>query len=339
MERRHVTSPLKGPHGEHAEVMVAIGEDGKLRRVNFWDLDKTLVWAEEIHGPAVEELFSEVEDREELRHVYFAGFRLGNSYREWDRMIKIYHEGQAQHKDPSVYKAEFIDNHQNRALIDEPGHQENLHERANDTLQRFGAIAFRVTSERYEHDPEFFQSEKFLNGPVYHLLRAKAHMGEVNMFMTANQKDFASALVRYSGLWKYGLGLATDETMAGGAKEIAIIKLIEELKQMGLEAADDRLVVIGDSISGDLGSGLKVSQGDKDKKFAGILIVKDSDELRAFKNRLAKTPTDENEANELAQTNAILKGVDVTAVASDSVRKTKSGRYKLGRIGSKKNKS
>ncbi|MEK7574748.1 MAG: hypothetical protein AAB511_00775, partial [Patescibacteria group bacterium] len=94
-ECKKVTSKLDGPNGEHADLSVAVAEkDGNLRHVNFWDLDKTLLVAEPIHAKAVEQIFPENaktdELRSELHKVYFDGFKLGNSFREWDRMWRIY---------------------------------------------------------------------------------------------------------------------------------------------------------------------------------------------------------------------------------------------------------
>ncbi len=43
VERMKINSLLEGPDSEHSELSVAIAEDGALRRVNFWDLDNTLL--------------------------------------------------------------------------------------------------------------------------------------------------------------------------------------------------------------------------------------------------------------------------------------------------------
>ena len=90
-ERIQRKSLLKGPNGESAEISVAVIKEpkenaGELRHVNFWDLDKTLLVAEPIHAQAVEKIFpffSKTEvSRRELHETYFAGFTLGNSFRE-----------------------------------------------------------------------------------------------------------------------------------------------------------------------------------------------------------------------------------------------------------------
>lgn len=309
-------------------------DDGNIRRVNCWDLDKTLLLANGPHAETVDLMFPEVEDKELLRETYFAGFKLGNSFREWDRMIKIFSEGQTQYVDPLVYKTEFVDNEGNRKIIDESGHKEGIHERANVMLQHFGKAAAGWMEKKYKEDPEYFQRDKFVIGPLFQLLKAKQFLGEANVFMIANQEDFAKALVKYSGLAEHGLALATDETMVGGGKEVAIPKLIEELKlKYGLETADDRIVVIGDSITGDIGSGHKAGQNDPAKKFEGLLVVNGEQELRNFVDS-ALTP-DNKELKD------ILESVDVTLIdyANTPRREHSKAEYKLGRRTSMSNKT
>lgn len=220
-ERRRVLSLLEGPNGENIELSVAISkEDGELRETNFWDLDKTLLFAEPIHAKAVDQIFPEHvqndETSKELHGVYFKGFELGNSFREWDRMWRIYGENQLKYKDPLVYEKEFLGaNNPKQRLIDEPGHPEGYHERANEILQRYGKIAYEIMKTEYEKSPEEFQ-KGFIKPEMIQLLQEKTRLGQVNVYMTANQADFARGLVAFSDLYKYGLALATDETMAGG---------------------------------------------------------------------------------------------------------------------------
>jgi phosphoglycolate phosphatase-like HAD superfamily hydrolase len=220
-ERRRVLSLLQGPSGDSVELNVAISkEDGELRETNFWDLDKTLLLAEPIHAKAVDQIFSRYAQndiaRKELHSVYFDGFPLGNSFREWDRMWRIYGENQLKYKDPLVYEAEFLgENNPKRRLIDEPGHPEGYHERANEILQRYGKIAYEFMKIEYEKNPQEFQ-KGFIKPEMIQLLKEKTRLGQANVYMTANQADFARGLVAFSDLYKYGLALATDETMAGG---------------------------------------------------------------------------------------------------------------------------
>ena len=63
----------------------------------FFDIDKTLAELKNIHGKAIKTLFKIFFDKdfEGIEEVYFRGFRLGNSFREFDRMRGIYLDGRA----------------------------------------------------------------------------------------------------------------------------------------------------------------------------------------------------------------------------------------------------
>lgn len=322
---RPLESSLENSRGEHSQMNVAIMSDGKARMVNFWDIDKTLLMATDPHGQTVELMFPEVENTENLRKVYFAGFRLGNSFREWDRMYRIFTLGEKQYENPEVYKKEFIDDEANRKRVDEAGSDE--HDRANGILQQFGRAAARWMKNKFEEDPGYFQDAKFLIGPMTQLLKAKASLGQVNVYMTANQQDFARALVKYSGLADYGLALATDETMVGGGKEVAIPKLIQFLHdRYGLEIDDKRLTVIGDSISGDIGSGNKVQSQDPLKQFAGVLVLNGPEEVETLLRKIV-----ENGDPELVK---ILRSMNITPIDTSQVpqrAKSTTVPYRLGK--------
>lgn len=325
-ERRTVKSLLGGPHGENIELRVAISKsDGQLRETNFWDLDKTLLLAEPIHARAVDQIFPEhVKDeasRAELHKVYFDGFKLGNSYREWDRMARIYLDGEVKYKDPLVYEEEFMgQNNPKRLLVDEPGHAE--HDRANEILQRYGKVAYEIMRQEYENDPGEFQ-RGFIKPEMFQLLQEKTRLGQVNVYMTANQADFARGLVAFSDLYKYGLVLATDETMAGGGKEIAIEKLIEQLEQMGLKVNRQRAVAVGDSIKGDVGSGVKA------KLKSGLLVTETSADISAILDRTKPQTQD------AADLKAVLRGAEVEAVPSKEVKKSQAGIFHFGKKSSR----
>lgn len=327
-ERRKVTSLLEGPNGQRPELNIAISEqDGELRGTNFWDLDKTLLVAEPIHAKAVEQIFPEqaADDaaREALHEVYFDGFTLGNSFREWDRMWRIYGEGQEKYKDSTVYEHEFMgSDNPNQKLIDEPGHPEKYHERANAILQRYGAVAFEIMKKEYEKDPEGFQ-KGFIKPEMVQLLIEKTRLGQANVYMTANQRDFARGLVTFSGLYKYGLALATDEDMAGGGKEIAIQKLIQELDGMGLKVNKQRATAIGDSIKGDVGSGAKSGLG------SGVFVTETSDDIKSILER-AKQDSPDGRAIK-----SVLKDTNTEAIPTKEVTQSQHGVYRFGKRGSK----
>ncbi len=318
-EWRVAISQLEGLHGAPIEQKVAISkEDGELKHTNFGDLDKTLLFAEPIHFAAVEQIYPEFakdeESKRELHEFYVAGFTLGNSYREWDRMRRICKEGQFQYKDPALYERDFMDNAQTKKLIDEPGHPEQYHEMANTILQRYGKIAYGIMEEKYNADPEAFQ-KMFVKPEMIDLLMKKSRLGQVNVYMTANQKDFAAGLVKFSGIGDYGLVLASDENMTGGGKEIAIEWLIGELAKMGLKVNRNRATAIGDSIKGDVGSGAKAGLG------TGILVTETSEQIAAIRERATKDTPDGN------QVKAVFEGTQIEAIPSNEVTNRKGKWY------------
>ena len=327
-EWRAVTSELEGLHGSPAEVRVAISkEDGELKHTNFWDLDKTLLFAEPIHFAAVERIYPEFAkdegSKKALHEFYVAGFTLGNSFREWDRMRRICEEGREQYKDPTVYERDFMDDPEVRRLIDEPGHPEQYHERANEILQRYGRIACEVMEKKYREDPEGFQ-RSFVKPEMIDLLKKLARLGHANTYMTANQADFAAGLVKFSGIADYGLALASDEKMAGGGKEIAIEYIINELDKMGLKVNRKRATAYGDSIKGDVGSGAKAGLG------SGVLITETSRQIAEVRDRATKDTSDGR------QIRSVFEGTDVGAIPSHEVPRDEKGNYRFGKHGSQR---
>lgn len=333
-ERRKIVSHLEGPNGEHAEVPVAVSDqDGALRGANFWDLDKTLLLSEPVHSRAIDQIFPEFAkneaSREELHKVYFDGFALGNSFREFDRMWRIYVEGQTQYKDVRLYEGEFMGKgNPKQRLIDEPGHSERYHERANEILQRYGKIAYGIMKEEYDIDPVSFQ-KRFLKPEMMQLLKAKTRLGQVHVYMTANQRDFARGIVAFSGLYKYGLVLATDETMAGGGKEIAIKKLTDELASMGLVVNKLRATAVGDSIKGDVGSGTASGLG------SGVLVTETSSDIEKIMRRARRETGTVDEMKDAAQLKTVLGGSVVEAIPTNEVTKSGRGVYRFGKRSSK----
>ena len=246
-------------------------------------------------------------------------------------MWRIYGEGQTKYRDERVYEAEFLgENNPKRRLIDETGHPEGYHERANAILQRYGKIAYDIMKKEYDKNPVVFQKE-LMKPEVMQLLIEKTRLGQVSVFMTANQRDFAMGLVAFSELWKYGLALATDETMAGGGKEIAIRKLIKQVEATtGAKVNKERCTAIGDSIKGDVGSGVLEGLG------SGIVITETPNEVEAIIQRGAEGNSDDVDRNKIRE---ILDGkTRVEAIATRKVRKSEHAVYSFGLRSSKKKK-
>jgi phosphoglycolate phosphatase-like HAD superfamily hydrolase len=73
---------------------------------------------------------------------------------------------------------------------------------------------------------------------------------------TANAKVFVDKLAKYLKLSDIFLDIATDETMAGGGKELAIHHLISKLESKGITIPINHFIFVGDSIRGDIGTSL-----------------------------------------------------------------------------------
>ncbi len=267
-------------------------------------------------------IFPEVNDIAELERVYEAGWKLGNSYREWDRMFRIYRQGEVQWKDPEEFRKEFIADESKRKLLDEPGHTEKWHERAGEILADYDLKTKVILERMYKEDPEFLKGDTFNMAATRHLLEAKTRLGELSVFMTANPRGLAEGLVRYTELYKYCFAVACDEDMIGGGKEIAIEGLIRKIGSAGLVVPRDRLVAIGDSERGDVGSGFKLMQKGG-YTFQGVLTRNTMSEVDVFKEA-ARTDPDLRE---------MLEKMEVTTVANNDVPKI-DGQFKFGRLGS-----
>ncbi len=101
---------------------------------------------------------------------------------------------------------------------------------------------------------------------------------------TANPKIFVDKLLVYLGLSDYFLETATDETMEGGGKEIAIRQLLYITESKNITIPKDKLIFIGDSIRGDIGSGALFCQMNPEYKGTGILVLKDMDALLSIRS-------------------------------------------------------
>src|SRR5438876_466505 len=96
-------SRLENVLGEKKKMRIELAEDGKTQAFAFFDIDGTLANLTFIHSAAIAKLFPAAEPKE-LAETYFRGFRLGNSFREFDRMHGIYVDGHTAWRDPKVYR-------------------------------------------------------------------------------------------------------------------------------------------------------------------------------------------------------------------------------------------
>ena len=276
-----VQSELEDLVGEKKEIKLELMDDGKPRAMVFFDIDGTLAHLSIIHSKAIQELFPE-EDPKELEEIYFKGFKLGNSFREFDRMKGIYVDGKKEWKDPEFYfKNRFIPNQKE---IDEPEHL--AHNIADAILKEYGVIASRIADEIYKKTPEEFAKSNIQ--PIFILAKIYSQLGIPMVGFTANTKIFVDKLAKYLKLSDIFLDIATDETMAGGGKEIAIQYLIKKLESKGIHIPKDRLIFVGDSLRGDIGISIIAKNKNKEIYGKGILVLENKEALIQIKKEISQ---------------------------------------------------
>jgi len=307
----NITSKLQSIDGTYKQIPITITEDGTPRAVAFFDIDKTLAELKNIHGAAIRALFKEFFDKdfEGIEDVYFKGFRLGNSFREFDRMDGIYNLGHDEWIDPDVYVKERMND--KKKEIDGEGTED--HKLAKIYLDRYVQIASKIADDIYKNDPDEFELSKIK--PVMALAKLYKTLGVPMFGMTANGKEFVHTIAKYLGLPDLFIDIATDEDMVGGGKEIIIPKLIKQLEDMGIQVSKEKLVVVGDSLSGDIGSGYRYKDDENEITIKGILVLKDMEELSKIKNQISNNP-------ELSK---IIKNTDTEAFIVDNVKIDNNG--------------
>lgn len=305
-------SLLLNSENKYSEINLLIQDDEYPRAVAFFDIDKTLAELKFIHGKAIRQLFNEFleQDFPDIEEVYFKGFRLGNSFREFDRMDGIYHLGHKEWIDPEVYINERL-SHKIKD-IDNEGNIE--HKLAKMYLDRYVQIASQIAKDIYENNKEEFEKVKIK--PVFALVKLYHTLGVPMFAMTANGRIFAENLMKYLGLSEFFIDVATDEDMVGGGKEIVIPKLLDKLKSLGVNAPKDRIVIVGDSLFGDIGSGYRFLDFNKEGIFIkGILVLKNREELSEIRKQI-KNREDLKE---------IIKNTDTEAFIFDEVKLDANG--------------
>jgi len=281
----NVSSELEGVDGKKKDIKIELMEDGKPRAMAFFDIDGTLAHLSAIHGKAIAELFPDQEPVE-LEQTYYRGFKLGNSFREFDRMRGIYIDGHLEWKDPEIYLKERFNPHAKE--IDEPGHL--AHNIAAGILKEYGEIAAKICKELYEENPEEFTKQNI--APIFKLAQLYGKLGIPMVGFTANAKVFVDELAKYLKLSDIFLDIATDETMAGGGKEIAIHHLISLMESKGIPMpkGKEQIIFVGDSLRGDIGTSLKARERNEDISGQGILVLKDKNELIEMKKKISTDP-------------------------------------------------
>lgn len=278
-----VQSELEDIDGNKKDIKIELMEDNKPRAMAFFDIDGTLAHLYFLHDEAIQKIFPNQEPTK-LKETYHKGFKLGNSFREFDRMRGIYIDGHSEWEDPEIYlKNRFISNAKE---IDEPGNE--AHEIAAEILKYYGEAAANIADEVYKKNPEKFERANI--EPIFHLAKLYQRLGIPMVGFTANAKVFVEKLAKYLKLSDIFIDIATDETMAGGGKERAIHYLINEMKEKGLVIPKDRLIFVGDSIRGDIGSSIIARGKDNEISGQGILVLKDKDALIEIKKQISEDP-------------------------------------------------
>lgn len=278
-----VSSEFESLDGAKKNIKIELMENGKPRAMAFFDIDGTLAHLTSIHGKAIAKLFSD-QDPVELEATYYQGFKLGNSFREFDRMREIYVNGHKEWKDPEVYFKERFIPHAKE--IDEPGNK--AHENAARTLKVYGEIAAQICDDLYKDNPEEFEKSNIT--PILKLAQVYARLGIPMVGFTANARVLVERLAKYLKLSDIFIDIATDETMAGGGKEIAINYLIKRVEAKGIPVPKNRLVFVGDSLRGDIGTGLLAQKNDEEIFGQGILVLKDKNALIEVEKQINADP-------------------------------------------------
>lgn len=306
-----VLSELSCVDESHKEILINITEDGTPMAVAFFDIDKTLAELKVVHSGAIKALFKEIFDKdfEGIEDVYFKGFRLGNSFREFDRMNCIYNLGLIEYIEPEVYIKKRLN--YKKKDIDSDGTEE--HKIAKMYLDRYVEIASDIADSIFNNNPEEFETSKIK--PVFALAKYYKALGIPMFGMTANGKKFVDTIAKYLGLSELFIDIATDEDMVGGGKEIIIPKLIKNLEDRGIKVSKEKLVIVGDSLSGDIGSGYRYKDNGNEIFIKGILVLKDMEELNEIKNQIT--------CNE--GLNNIIKNTDTEAFVVDNVKLDDNG--------------
>ena len=274
----HITSELERPDNSRAVIDVELSGD-KPKQLIFWDIDGTLLDLAEIYKPIRQAMWPKAVARdglEEVSRVHLAGFCLGTMWRELYRMHAIYELNKIEWKDVSLYENEFLSPGKPGEKIDEAG--DYYHQLADDMLNQFDEAAVSAIASEYERNPTLFVNVRIK--PTWDLLQSYNHKGLLMVGMSANPRRFIQAVCKYCGLADYLIDCASD-TDVPGLKEHKMKYLSDKLEVRGLIVPYDNLLIIGDSLNGDIASGPRFTSLIREQKpgararVRGILIVED----------------------------------------------------------------
>lgn len=284
-----IESSLERLDGRHELFDIGLMGDGKPTLVAFFDVDKTLVRFRSIYRDAIAEVFPEESDKDRLFEIYEAGFQLGSSRAEQIRLQGIYREGKSDWIDAELFESSYFDSH--REEINHPGTQ--LYDRATALLREFDEAASQGIIKEYQGDPTVFDKVKI--EPTYHLARIYKRLGIPMVCMSANPGKFIRSVCKYLDLSEFFIEAASDWDVDGD-KEHKMQWLVGQLEHKGLPIPYDRLEIVGDSIKGDIASGLRfkelIGRGGSDKPVdvRGLLVVDSDEAIQQVKKKIAHDP-------------------------------------------------
>ncbi|NVN96827.1 HAD family hydrolase [Candidatus Nomurabacteria bacterium] len=286
--RTSISSSLENAQGINENFSIKLEKDGKPKLVVFEDIDKTLLHLEPTYNEIRKNMWPEAVERdgiEEFSKVHLDGFRLGTMWRELYRIYGIYNLGKEEWKNPDIYIKEFLSEGKEGENIDNPG--DKYHEISDELLRKFDDIAAETVEKQAKENPDFFNEAKI--EPTYKLNSLYKRLGIVVVGMSANPRKFIDAICKYTELSENFIDCATD-TDVPGTKEYKMQWLINRLEKKGLSIPYDRLLVIGDSPLGDVGSASRFQKLVKNEhpevSASGIVIIESDNDMKVAIEKL-----------------------------------------------------
>ncbi len=99
----------------------------------------------------------------------------------------------------------------------------------------------------------------------------------------------------------------------------------QEVEDEGIKISKEKLVIVGDSLFGDISSGYRFKENGEEVFIKGILVLKDMNELQVIKNQIEKN----------SELKKIIQNIDTEAFIVDNVKTNVNGASLI--MGDKKN--
>lgn len=318
-----VKSHLRNLEGRNAEIRLARTAEGTVPLTAFFDIDLTFLNLEELLYPEVRRKLWPNIDPGKVDDIHLAGFRLGTMFKEMYRM-KMLNDTPNDNEYSKWADADYYEN----SFLQTTGKNINIpgdpyHEVAAAELKKFDEVATKTAREIYEKNPASYHQAKI--GPVFQLAEEYKRLGVPMVGMTANPRGFIEEILKYTGLADRFVECATDDDVSGD-KEHKMKWLIDKLEQDGIPVSYNRLEVIGDSVTGDIGSGPRFERlmsevrPELNVKTHGLLIVENEAALAKARQKLVSQPSLEKDLAGAARAQAL---------RWDKVEKTPDGLFNM----------